>query len=142
GDGAAEHLRSVELAAARIRSSYYYPAHGVKCAMPKAPLPQLIEAWILVQHRGKNRGGPVIFDGAIGSSRSKPLAVTSCTLAVARLAVFRLADASQEPIPGDLDVVERRPGHYRKLLLGGRRRDMVGTLKRQEVGQGEKWPVV
>src|ERR1700731_2628862 len=119
GDGAAKDLRGVELIASGVRTGNYDPAHGVKCAMPKAALAQLIKARILVQHRGKNCGSPVVFYGAICGSRSKALAITRCTLAVTRLTVFRLTDSRQKRIPGHLDVVERRPCHHRELLLGG-----------------------
>src|SRR6202051_3462948 len=132
-DGAAKYLRNVELVASRVRTRDYNPAHSVAGATPKAPLPRLKEARILVKHRGENRGRPVVFDGAVTESRSEPLAIARRTLAVTRLTVFRLADSSQKGVPRDLDVVERRPGHHRKLLPGGQWRDLVGILKGQEV---------
>src|SRR5260370_17684018 len=84
GDGAAKDLRGVELTVAGVRAGDKYPAHGIPSTVPEASFTQLEEARILAQHRGENRGGPEVFDDAVGESGSIAHSVTSRTLTAPR----------------------------------------------------------
>ncbi len=87
--------------------------------MPEASFTQLEEARVLVQHGGKNRRGPEIFDGTVGESGAIALSVTSGALTVAGLTVFRLAEPRQKTVPRELYVVKGRPRHDLEFLPGG-----------------------
>lgn len=140
--GAADNFGEVGLGVPRIASCHEYAAHGVAGAVPEASLTRLKEARILMQQRREYRARQEVLDRAVGHGRPEALPVSRRTLAVARLAVFCLADAREKSVPGILNVVKRAARHDLKLLSCGERRNLVRVLQRQKVGQGVKEPVL
>src|SRR5580658_9011069 len=100
----------------RIGASDKDAADRVARAMHKSAAALLKETGILVEHGRENSPGQKILNGAIGKGRTETLAIAFSALSVAGFAVFRLADASQSCVPGNLDVVERAASHYLEFL--------------------------
>src|SRR5271169_523555 len=135
---AAKNLGKVELLVPRIGASNDDTADGVSGTMPKSALALLKETRVLVEQRRENSLGHEVLDGAIGKGCPQTLSVALGALSVAGFAVFRLADAGQSGVPGDLDVVERAARHYLELLADGERRNVAAILQGQKIRQGEE----
>src|SRR6266478_396853 len=106
GKGAADDFGKVSLRVPRIASRYDNATHGIAGSVPKTSVARLKEARILTQQRRKHRTRQEILDRAVGRGGSEALPVSSRTLAKAGLAVFCLADACEESVPGILNIVK------------------------------------
>src|SRR2546428_2871114 len=89
-----------------------------------------------MEKRGKNGAGYKVFDGSVGQGRAKALPIAGRSLAKSGLAVFSLADSSQESKPGILHTIERTSGHHGKFLPGRERWQFSGVLQTQKIRQG------
>ena len=136
--GTADNLGEVCLGAPRIVSRDDYAAHSITGSVPETSFAGLEESGILAQQRRKNRARQEVLDRAVSRGSPETLPVPSRTLAIARLAVFCLADACEESVPGILNIVKRASRHDPKLLPGGERRNLVRVLQCQKVGQRKK----
>src|SRR5260370_40671403 len=118
GKGAADDLGKVSLRVPRIASRYDNATHGIAGAVPETSVAGLKEARILTQQRRKHCTRHEVLDRAVGRGSPETLPVSGSTLAIAGLAVFCLADAREESVPGILNIVKRAPRHDLKLLSG------------------------
>ena len=60
-----------------------------------------------------------ILDGPVRRRRSNPFAVARPSLTITGFAIFRLADGSDDGVPGNLDVVECALGDYFEFFPRG-----------------------
>ena len=79
---------------------------------------------------------PVPHVGGIAFCVARP------ALAVAGLAVLRLAHAGQEAEPHEVNRIERRPRGHLELLHRGQRRRIGRILHAQEIGQREEEAII
>lgn len=142
GKGAADDLGEVSLRVPRIASRNDYAAHSVASSVPEASFARLKEPGILMQQRRKHRACQEVFDRAVGHGSSETLSISGRALAIARLAVFCLADACEKSVPGILNVVKRAPRHDLELLPCSEWRNLVCVLQCQKVGEGIKEPIL
>src|SRR5580704_7368762 len=142
GKGTAENLGKIELRVPRIASRDDHAVHRIADSMPETSFARLKKAGILAQYGRKDCTGHEVLNRAISKRRPESLSVAGGTLAVARFAVFSLADACQESVPGILYIVEGTPGHDLILLSRRERRNLVGVFQGQKVGQSIKEPVL
>lgn len=135
-------FREVELTRAGIASRDEQPAHGIAGAMPESAAAQLVVAGILAQQRGNDGGSHEIFNRAIRHSGSITLSVAFGPLSIAGLAIFRLTDSCEEPVPGILHVIERGAEHDSKFLFRGERRILAFIADCEEIRQSPKKAVI
>ena len=138
---AANNLGVVKLLASGISAGHKNPADGVAGAVPEPSFARLIETWVLTKHNRQHGAGEIVFDGAIGEVGGITLAIPGRTLPVSRFAVFRLADARQETVPGNLNVVERASGYHPEFLPGGEGWNVL-SFHGKKVRQGVEKPVI
>src|SRR5262249_54902711 len=95
-----------------------------------------------MKKRGQDSASQKIFDGTVREISAVAFAISSCTLAESRFAVFGLANPRQQSIPGEHHFVERSAKNHAKFLFGRKRWYLPCVLQGQEIGQGEKKPVI
>lgn len=97
---ASEDLRGIELLTAVVTSRDNDPAHRVTQAMQETAVARLIKTGVLVEHGWKQGTHREILDRAVGNIRRVALFITRGAVSISRLAALRLADASQQTVPG------------------------------------------
>src|SRR5208282_4523606 len=131
---AAQSLGNVELLAAVVATRYYDSAGRVGRAVEETALAGWKKARVLTEYGRQNRTHKKVFNHAVSRVGAEALAVALPALSVTGLAVFGLADAGENHVPGNLHWIERSASHNFEFLPGGERDNIAVLVDGQKVG--------